>query len=95
MVYPDQNKSRVLLISSRDVFHDDLRTILGCPLDIRAPQESSSAGHLSGLSTDHRSSYVIESAHEASEALAKVKQAIHEQHPYAVAFVEEEPSLHE
>ena len=26
--------------------------------------------------------------------MAKVEQALHEQHPYAVAFVEEEPSLH-
>lgn len=94
MVYPDQNKPGVLLIAPRDAFHDDLRTILGCPLDTCAPQESSSAGHLSGSSKDRLSSYVIKSAHEESESLAKVEQALHEQHPYAVAFVEKEPSLY-
>ncbi len=84
-----QKNQRILVIDDSESIHEDFRTILGSS-DANAANlhETKSAifGNASNLSK--QISFEIDSAFQGQEGLEKVRQALHEGRPYAMAFVD-------
>ena len=85
----EKSPIRVLVIDDQDSIHDDFRKI------IEAKQEdyelSAAAAALFGdpqAAGEPEESFQIDSAHQGQEGLAKVEQALEENRPYPLAFVD-------
>jgi PAS domain S-box-containing protein len=80
---------RILLVDDNPSIHADFRKIL-CPTNagITAIHELEAALFDDAKPTVEQTSFVLDSAHQGQEALEKVKQALAESRPYAMAFVD-------
>jgi PAS domain S-box-containing protein len=81
---------RILIIDDNPSIHEDFRKILG-PADARLAEElDADEAILFGDTADssRQWSFQIDSAFQGQEGLEKVRTAVAEGHPYAVAFVD-------
>jgi two-component system NtrC family sensor kinase len=78
---------RVLVVDDNPAIHEDFRKILDADL---SPELDALANILFGDEPPppRGQSFVLDAAHQGTEALAMVQRAIAEQHPYVVAFVD-------
>jgi signal transduction histidine kinase len=80
---------RILVIDDQESIHEDFRKVVASELDDRAISEAAAA--LFGeplLPSEPTESYQIDSAHQGEEGLALVAQALGENRPYPLAFVD-------
>ncbi len=84
-----QKNQRILVIDDSESIHEDFRTILGSS-DANAANlhEAKSAIFSNASNPSGRISFEIDSAFQGQEGLEKVRQALHEGRPYAMAFVD-------
>ncbi len=84
-----QKNQRILVIDDSEGIHKDFRTILGSSdADAANLHESKSAIFGNASNSSGRMSFEIDSAFQGQEGLEKVRQALHEGRPYAMAFVD-------
>src|SRR5579864_7729970 len=86
----NSSSHRILVVDDNPAIHDDFRKIL-CPTQSRAGSELASvAAELFGDAAPAAPAAVFEmdSAFQGQEALAKVKAAEEENHPYSLAFMD-------
>jgi signal transduction histidine kinase/HPt (histidine-containing phosphotransfer) domain-containing protein len=84
-----QRNQRILVIDDNKSIHEDFRTILGGSGDNFANlREAKSAIFGSVSNSSEKISFEIDSAFQGQEGLEKVRQALHDGHPYAMAFVD-------
>jgi PAS domain S-box-containing protein len=85
---PEPNH-RVLIVDDNQSIHADFREIL-CPDDIPSPKVDNLEAALFGQETAAAppAGFILDSAYQGQEALAKVQQALDERRPYALAFVD-------
>ena len=86
----NQTKNRrILVIDDNRSIHDDIRTILGGDHDDDTDLETLKNEFFDEKTTRaHRPDYIIDSAYQGEEGLAKVQNAIETDQPYAMAFVD-------
>lgn len=84
-----QPSDRILIVDDNPAIHEDFRKLLAAPLTPAATYRQAAAS-LFGRpeSPEERPSLVLECALQGPEGLAKVRQAIEEDDPYAMAFVD-------
>jgi len=81
-----ESNNRILIVDDNQAIHDDLRKVLALEtgrLDLQ-DEEAVLFGKVPTLIPD----FEIDSAYQGQEALAKVKQALATDRPYALAFVD-------
>ncbi|MBW8002274.1 MAG: response regulator [Planctomycetes bacterium] len=84
-----EKNRRILVIDDNEVIHDDFKAILGCEeeglVDVEEEEEA-----IFGTPSDslEKEVYEIDSAFQGQEGLEKVRQALKDGHPYAMAFVD-------
>jgi two-component system sensor histidine kinase/response regulator len=84
-----QRNQRILVIDDNKSIHEDFRTILGGSGDNFANlREAKSVIFGSASNSPEKISFEIDSAFQGQEGLEKVRQALHDGHPYAMAFVD-------
>jgi len=82
------NNRRILVVDDNPAIHDDFRKILsGFPSDPAVDEMASRLFTGDGVALEPPV-FEVDSAHQGQEALAKVQQAVEEQQPYAVGFVD-------
>ena len=85
-----ERNHRILVIDDTESIHQDFRTIL-CHKDGDTELDSLGAalfGESSPAASPADSAFEVDSAHQGQEGLAKVKQALEQGRPYALAFVD-------
>lgn len=84
-----QKNQRILVIDDSESIHKDFRTILGdSDADTAVLHEAKAAIFGNASNSSGRISFEIDSAFQGQEGLEKVRQALHEGRPYAMAFVD-------
>ena len=85
---PEQQNRRILVIDDNDAIHRDFRKILGDRTDTAVLDELRTS--LLGVSPTAPESirYEIDTASQGQEGLEKVRQALEEDSPYSLAFVD-------
>jgi signal transduction histidine kinase/AmiR/NasT family two-component response regulator/HPt (histidine-containing phosphotransfer) domain-containing protein len=84
-----QKNQRILVIDDSESIHEDFRTILGSSEANAANlHESKSAIFGNAPNSSKQIGFDIDSAFQGREGLEKVRQALHEGRPYAMAFVD-------
>lgn len=85
---PEQQNRRILVIDDNDAIHQDFRKILGNRADTAVLDELRTS--LLGASPTAPESirYELETASQGQEGLEKVRQALEEDSPYSLAFVD-------
>lgn len=84
-----QKNQRILVIDDSESIHKDFRTILGSTdADTANLNGAKSAIFGNASNSSGRISFEIDSAFQGQEGLEKVRQALHEGRPYAMAFVD-------
>lgn len=89
MITKHQRNRRVLVIDDSESIHEDFRAILGSNnADTTVLNEAKTAifGEISHSS--EQMGFELDSAFQGQEGLQKVKHALHENRPYAMAFVD-------
>src|SRR5438552_5822738 len=86
---PSDKNRRVLVIDDNRAIHDDFRKIL-CPIHASAAALDSTEAALFGSPTNAVSQiqFKVDSAYQGQEGLIRVKEALSEGLPYAMAFVD-------
>jgi len=85
----DQKNRRVLLIDDNENIHEDFREILvNSNIDTTTLDEAKAAIFGEIPNTSEQINFEIDSALQGQEGLQKVKQSLHENRPYAMAFVD-------
>jgi PAS domain S-box-containing protein len=80
---------RILVIDDNEAIHKDFREILGtADTDTAALDEAKAAILGAGPEAAKLESFEIDSAFQGQEGLERVRQALHEGWPYAMAFVD-------
>lgn len=82
----DHTNNRILIIDDNRAIHDDFRKIL-CPWQTSIDQIEANFFAESATKSAHPA-FVIESAFQGEEGVARLQRAIVEGRPYAVAFVD-------
>jgi PAS domain S-box-containing protein len=85
-----ERNHRVLVIDDTESIHQDFRTIL-CRKNGNAELDSLGAalfGESSPAAPPAAAGFEVDSAHQGQEGLAKVKRALEQGRPYALAFVD-------
>jgi PAS domain S-box-containing protein len=83
----DEPNHRILVVDDNPAIHDDLRKVLGG--DSSELQDlASDEALLFGTTVVPATSFEIDSAYQGEEGLEKVKQALSESRPYAMAFID-------
>jgi two-component system sensor histidine kinase/response regulator len=82
------HKPRILIIDDNAAIHDDFRKILCPDAAPSAVDELEAALFDSEATTKINTCFEVDSAYQGREALAKVQQALAENRPYAMAFVD-------
>ena len=84
-----QKNRRILVVDDTEGIHEDFRTILG-GTDNNAASFDKAEAAVFGTTSDlsQKISFEVDSAFQGKEALEKVRQALHEGRPYAMAFVD-------
>ncbi|MFH1882497.1 MAG: response regulator, partial [Planctomycetota bacterium] len=84
-----QKNQRILVIDDSEGIHKDFRTILGSS-DANAANLHGAKSVIFGNASNpsKQISFEIDSAFQGQEGLEKVRQALHEGRPYAMAFVD-------
>ncbi|MBN9690802.1 MAG: response regulator [Verrucomicrobia bacterium] len=85
---PLEPNRRVLLVEDNRGVHADFRKLLSPTTVLDHGLEASEAILFGAQSSPSRPSYAVDSAYDAAEGEALVRQAIQEGQPYAVAFVD-------
>jgi signal transduction histidine kinase/HPt (histidine-containing phosphotransfer) domain-containing protein len=81
--------SRILVVDDNEAIHQDFRKILNCDPEIDAGLSEARAALFGDVAAPiARQSFQIDSAFQGQEGLALVLQALAENRPYAVAFVD-------
>ncbi len=84
-----QKNQRILVIDDSESIHEDFRTILGSRNANTANLHEAKAAIFDNASNSSgRISFEIDSAFQGQEGLEKVRRALHEDRPYAMAFVD-------
>ena len=85
----DRETIRILVIDDQESIHEDFRKIIASEPDDRAISEAAAAlfGDAASYS-ECMESFQIDSAHQGEEGLALVTQALRENRPYPLAFVD-------
>jgi signal transduction histidine kinase len=84
-----QRNRRVLVIDDSESIHEDFRAILrSTDVDTSTLDEAKSAIFGNTSNPSGQIGFEIDSALQGQEGLQKVKQALHEDRPYAMAFVD-------
>jgi len=84
-----RKNQRILVIDDSESIHEDFRTILGSSEANAANlHEAKSAIFGNASNSSKQISFEIDSAFQGREGLEKVRQALHEGRPYAMAFVD-------
>jgi len=84
-----QRNQRILVIDDGESIHEDFRTILGSThADTAALNEAKAAIFGSTSSSSEQINFELDFALQGREGLEKVRQALHEGRPYAMAFVD-------
>ncbi|OHC27136.1 MAG: diguanylate cyclase [Pseudomonadales bacterium RIFCSPLOWO2_12_59_9] len=78
---------RILVIDDTPSIHQDFRKILGANSDSEAALAASEASLFGAIPTVHQA-FELDSAYQGEEALSMVKQALLENRPYAMAFID-------
>jgi DNA-binding LytR/AlgR family response regulator len=85
--YKKRNNRKILIIDDNPAIHEDFKkTILGIEND--PDIEDLEASLFGKWNKSRKDNFSIDSAFQGKEALKKVKQAVRESDPYAVAFVD-------
>jgi len=85
----DRQPIRILVIDDQESIHEDFRKIVASDTGDRAIEEAAAAlFDESVLTSDPGDSYQVESAHQGEEGLSMVEQALRENRPYPMAFVD-------
>ncbi|MGD8787350.1 MAG: response regulator, partial [Phycisphaerales bacterium] len=85
----NQKNKRILVVDDREGIHDDFRAILvGNGADTSALNEAEAAILGNASDSSQKINFEVDSAFQGQEALEKVKQALQENRPYAMAFVD-------
>ncbi|ATB36568.1 Putative diguanylate cyclase/phosphodiesterase [Cystobacter fuscus] len=86
--HPSENR-RILVVDDNEDIHDDFRRILA-PRGDTSDLDELEAALLGGTSTatPRPPTFELTSAHQGSEALAKVQKALADGSPYALAFID-------
>src|SRR6266404_1793669 len=85
----DHSNRRILIIDDNRAIHDDFRKILCPEVDARKALNAMEAGIFGEEVPDGTpSGFEIESAYQGQEGLERVKQALAEGRPYALAFID-------
>ena len=86
--HPLENR-RILIIDDNRAIHDDFRKILGPtlarPHDLGAEEEALFGDAVSSFTMP---TFELDSAYQGSEGLELIEKSLHEQRPYAMAFVD-------
>ena len=82
---PPISNQRILVIDDNRAIHGDFRKILGRPDGVEGEMEEAEARIFGSTPTTW---YEIDAASQGDEGLEKVKQAMTEERPYALAFVD-------
>ena len=81
-------KPRILIIDDNPSIHDDFRKIL-CPDEALSTVDELEANLFdSEIVREVNTGFEMDSAHQGQEALVKVQQALTDQRPYSMAFVD-------
>jgi len=89
MIKEYQRNRRVLVIDDSESIHEDFRAILGSSnVDTTTLDEAKAAIFSEKPNSSEQVSFEIESALQGQEGLQKVQQSLHENRPYAMAFVD-------
>jgi CheY-like chemotaxis protein len=84
-----QRNRRILIIDDNERIHGDFKTILKSTDTERANLNAARAAIFGSESnSSERINFEIDSALQGQEGLEKVRQALQEGHPYAMAFVD-------
>ena len=81
-------KSRILVIDDNVAIHEDFRKILCPDVTPSAVDDLESSLFDSETRPEVETAFEMDSAHQGQEALARVQQAMAENRPYALAFVD-------
>jgi signal transduction histidine kinase len=85
----DDRNSRILVLDDNEAIHQDFRKILNCDPEIDAGLSEARTALFGDVAAPiARQSFQIDSAFQGQEGLALVLQALAENRPYAVAFVD-------
>ena len=80
---------RVLVIDDQESIHEDFRKILCLDRDDKViNREAAALFGETAVSRESAESFQIDSAHQGEEGLALVQQALRDNHPYPLAFVD-------
>ncbi len=82
------HRSRILVVDDNAAIHDDFRKILQ-PEEVKSAVDEMEADLFGGTVVPEASTtFEVDSAYQGQEGLAKVQQALIEDRPYALAFVD-------
>jgi len=85
----NEKNRRILVIDDTEAIHEDFRTILGGDTADTTTFDQAEAAILDNAPTDtKKDSFEIDSAFQGQEGLEKVRQALQQGRPYAMAFVD-------
>src|ERR1051325_4040909 len=86
---PSEARPRILIVDDNPAIHEDFRKILGAKSQTH-PRLDNIEAELFGQagSAAERSGFRIDSAHQGQEALALIQQAMQQDDPYVLAFVD-------
>ena len=80
---------RILVIDDNEAIHKDFREILGtADTDTAALDEAKAAILGTAPEVSKQEGFQIDSAFQGQEGLERVRQALHEGRPYAMAFID-------
>ncbi len=85
----NEKNRRVLVIDDNEAIHDDFRVILATQSPDTATLDEAEAAILGGVFGQvHQELFDVDSAFQGEEGLEKIQQALQDDRPYAMAFVD-------